>query len=138
MNLRASSRVCKMFSAIIINTEEIINYICVKCLRCCLSPTWVKILPLWESCSYMFQYKLAAFSSIVLQKSSFSSVCGFIDFLNVYFTYKWKGKNVRLHEIYTFRNWKESQKGRKSQEAMKDYRWDFLFTLDSVIIVVIS
>ena len=53
-------------------------------------------------------------------------------FLNAFFTYKWKAKNNKLHKIYTFWNWKESQKARK---AMKAYRWDFLFTLDFIIII---
>ena len=45
-------------------------------------------------------------------------------------------QNIELHEIYTFRSWKESQKARKSQEAIMAYRWDFLDTLDLVIIII--
>ena len=56
-------------------------------------------------------------------------------FLNAFFTYKWKAKNNKLHKIYTFRNWKESQKARK---AMKAYRWELLSTLDFIIIIAIT
>ena len=49
----------------------------------------------------------------------------FIDFLMLFLHINERKKK---HKINTFRNWKESQKARKSQEAMKAYRRDLLFT----------
>ena len=50
----------------------------------------------------------------------------FNDFLMLFLDINERKK--KLHKINTFQNWKESQKARKSQEAMKAYRRDLLFT----------
>ena len=71
LNLRVSFSVVAKLSVAVINTKETTDCICVKCLRGCLSPAWVKFLPLWVSSSFIFQYKWAAFSSTVLRRSTF-------------------------------------------------------------------
>ena len=54
-----------------------------------------------------------------------------------FFTFKWGGKSIKLRVKYTFWNKRISIKARKSQEAMKAYRWDSLFTFDLVLTIVI-